>query len=202
MSRVTQPTAEVTDDPEATPKKKRSGTRTIIEWLLLIAGALALALLIKTFLFQAFYIPSESMVPTLEKNDRVLVNKLSYKLHDVNRGDIVVFEAPPGEDQDIKDLVKRVVGLPGEELTFRDGTIYVDDKPLDEDYLPDGTVTAPRCPGEADLAAVQIPAKSYWVMGDNRAASKDSRCFGPIPEGDIVGRVFFKMWPLSDLGFL
>ena len=81
--------------------------------MLLIAAALLLALLIKTFLFQAFYIPSESMVPTLNKNDRVLVNKLSYKLHDVHRGDIVVFKAPPGEEDDIKDLVKRVIGLPG-----------------------------------------------------------------------------------------
>ena len=74
-----------------------------------------IALLIKTFLFQAFYIPSESMVPTLNMNDRVLVNKLSYKLHDVHRGDIVVFKAPPGEEPEIKDLVKRVIGLPGDD---------------------------------------------------------------------------------------
>jgi signal peptidase I len=199
MSAVTQSPAEVVEEPEEQPRKKRSGTRQVVEWLLLVAAALALALLIKTFLFQAFYIPSESMVPTLEKNDRVLVNKLSYKLHDVHRGDLVVFTAPPGEEADVKDLVKRVVGLPGDKVSFHNGSVYIDDKKLDEGYLPDGVVTTATC-GVPD--EVTVPADHYWVMGDNRQASKDSRCFGPIAESKIVGRVFFKMWPLNDLGFL
>ena len=184
-------------EPDET--RQRSGTRQVIEWLLLIAAALALALLIKAFLLQAFYIPSESMVPTLETNDRVLVNKLSYKLHDVNRGDIIVFEAPEDEDQDVKDLVKRVIGLPGDQVEFREGSVYVNGAPLEESYLAPGTVSSQSC-GVA--ASVSVPPNSYWVMGDNRGASKDSRCFGAIPEGDIVGRVFFKMWPLSDIGFM
>jgi signal peptidase I len=192
-------TADATPGSDPAERRRRSGTRQLIEWLVLIAAALALALIIKTFLFQAFYIPSESMLPTLEKNDRVLVNKLSYKLHDVHRGDIVVFEAPEGEDQGVKDLVKRVIGLPGDQVEFRDGTVYVNGAALDENYLEPDTVTSQTC-GVA--ATVTVPPDSYWVMGDNRGASKDSRCFGPIPEDDIVGRVFFKMWPLNDLGFL
>jgi signal peptidase I len=180
----------------AEPSKRR--TRQLVEWLLLIVAALALALLIKAFLFQAFYIPSESMLPTLEKNDRVLVNKLSYKLHDVNRGDVVVFEAPEGENG-VKDLVKRVIGLPGEEVAFREGIVHIDGQPLDEGYLAEGTITSQTCNVPAQ---VTVPPNSVWVMGDNRQASKDSRCFGPIPEGDIVGRVFFKMWPLGDIGFM
>jgi signal peptidase I len=196
---VTQSPTEVAEAPEPEPRRKRSGTRQIIEWLLLIVAALLLALLIKAFLFQAFYIPSESMVPTLHKNDRVLVNKLSYKLHDVHRGDIVVFTAPPGEQSDIKDLVKRVIGLPGDKVAFRDGIVYINDKPLQEKYLPDGVVTSQSCGVSEE---VTVPPKHYWVMGDNRQASKDSRCFGAIPESHIVGRVFFKMWPLSDLGFM
>jgi signal peptidase I len=199
MNEVNRSPAEVADDPSTPPQRKRSGARQTIEWLLLIAAALAVALLIKAFLFQAFYIPSESMVPTLNKNDRVLVNKLSYKLHDVHRGDIVVFSAPPGEDSGIKDLVKRVIGLPGDKVAFRDGMVYVNDRPLEENYLPDGVTTTPIC-GVAP--EVTVPPDHYWVMGDNRSASSDSRCFGPIAKSEIVGRAFFKMWPLTDLGFL
>ena len=210
MWTVTQQSAEApvpgepAEPPEKKPKKKaKTGTRQVIEWVVLIGAALALALLIRLFLFQAFFIPSPSMVPTLKENDRVLVNKLSYKVHDVNRGDLLVFEAPESEDSDIKDLVKRVVALPGETVSFRGGSVYVDGKELDEDYLPEGTVTqvtpTPDCEGAAE---VTIPPKHIWVMGDNRAGSKDSRCFGPIPESDIVGRVFFRMWPPGDIGFL
>src|SRR5262245_28831258 len=183
---------------EPVPAKKsatRSSARTMLEWGGLIIAALLIALLIKTFLFQAFYIPSDSMVPTLEKNDRVIVNKLSYRLHDVHRGDIVVFKAPPGTDDDVKDLVKRVIGLPGDEVEGRDNHVFINGKQLDEDYLPDGTVTS-------DFAPVVVPPKSYWVMGDNREQSKDSRFFKFIPEDDIVGRVFLRIWPLNRLGIL
>jgi signal peptidase I len=181
------------DEPQG--KRRKPTWLVAVEWLLLIGGALALALLIKMFLFQAFYIPSESMVPTLQKNDRVLVNKLSYKLHDVHRGDIVVFEAPEGEASEIKDLVKRVIGLPGETLEARDGVVYVDGEPIDESYLPEGTRTE-------DLPPTTVPPETVFVMGDNRGASKDSRYFGVIPEDDIVGRVFVRMWPLSRLDFM
>ena len=189
-----------------------SGSRTrkiILEWALLIGGALVIAFLIKTFLFQAFYIPSESMTPTLEVGDRVLVNKLSYRLHDVNRGDIVVFEAPDDPNTDgVKDLVKRVIGLPGEKVEFRDGQVFVDGKLLDEPYLSDGEVTRPtqnfagKCEPPASDDACVLPAGTYLVLGDNRDQSKDGRVFGPIEEDDIVGRVFVRIWPLGDIGFL
>jgi signal peptidase I len=171
-----------------------------LEWIILLYSAVAIAIIIKTFFFQAFYIPSESLVPTLQKNDRVLVNKLSYKMHDIHRGDIVVFTAPKGQDLgDIKDLVKRVVGLPGDEVSFKDGHVYINNKLLPEKYLPDGTMTTAIC-GNPDH--VSVPANSIFVMGDNRTQSKDSRCFGPIKEDDVVGRVFVRILPLQRIGLM
>ncbi len=159
----------------------------------------------KIFLLQAFYIPSDSMYPTLKEGDRVLVNKLSYKLHDVNRGDIVVFERPPEETAtDIPDLIKRVVGLPGEQIVIESGHVYVDGSLLDEPYLPDGVTTttdnAPyKCTREDPCV---VPEGDVWVMGDNRNDSKDSRYFGPIEESSIVGRAFVIVWPLTRLSGL
>jgi signal peptidase I len=179
-----------------TPKPSgRDTARVAFEWIGLVVLALIIALLIKTFLFQAFYIPSESMVPTLKVHDRVLVNKLSYRLHPVHRDDIVVFKAPPDSDPGIDDLVKRVIGLPGETVSGHGGHVYINGKELDESYLPKGTFTS-------DFAPVKIPENSYWVMGDNRGNSKDSRVFGTITKGKIVGRVFVRIWPFSRLGSL
>jgi signal peptidase I len=175
-------------------RRRRNPLWTTIEWVVLIGAALLIALLIKTFLFQAFWIPSESMVPTLREDDRVLVNKLSYRLHDVHRGDIVVFKAPEGAESQIEDLVKRVVGLGGETIEGRDGVIFIDGRPLEEPYLPQGTVSRTFAPTE-------VPAGSVFVLGDNRLASKDSTAFGPIPETDIVGRVFIRIWPPGRIGF-
>jgi signal peptidase I len=195
-----------TETPIATetvrPRKKRSSTKTAVEWILLIVGALLIALLIKTFLFQAFYIPSESMVPTLERNDRVLVNKLSYRLHDVNRGDIVVFKAPAGTDPAVKDLVKRVIGLPGEVVSAHDGKVFIDGKQLKESYLPEGTVSNCASFKEQCFPTGKIPKDQYWVMGDNRGSSKDSRFFGTIAKDEIIGRVFVRIWPLNRLDLL
>ena len=177
-------------------RRRSNGARQAIEWALLIAGALLIALIIKTFLFQAFYIPSASMDPTLKVHDRVLVNKLSYHLHPVHRGDIIVFKAPPQErTAQIKDLVKRVVGLPGDTIQARDGQVYINDRLLKEPYLPKGTRTE-------DLPRKLVPAGHYFMMGDNRGASSDSRVFGPITRSSIIGRAFVKMWPWNRLGFL
>ena len=188
---------DVLPGPEISKARRRSnGARQTIEWVVLVVGALLIALLIKTFLFQAFYIPSASMDPTLKVHDRVLVNKLSYHLHSVHRGDIVVFKAPPEErTAQIKDLVKRVIGLPGDTIEARDGQIYINDRLLNEPYLPKGTRSD-------DLPRQVVPAGSYFMMGDNRGASSDSRVFGPIKRSTIIGRAFVKMWPLSRLGFL
>ena len=188
----------------------RSTTRSIIEWIAVIGGALIVALVIKTFLIQAFYIPSGSMETTLEIGDRVLVNKLSYRVHDVNRGDLVVFEAAEGEgdcgqpvnqaaataaEDGIKDLIKRVIGLPGDVVEGRDNQLLVNDRILVEPYLDEGVTTS-------DFGPVTIPEGCIWVMGDNRGDSRDSRSFGRIDEDHIVGRAFVRVWPLTSLGFL
>jgi len=159
-----------------------------------IIGALTVAFVIKTFLLQAFFIPSGSMEPTLRVGDRVLVNKMSYRLHDVNRGDIIVFERPPNATPGgVEDLIKRVVALPGETVEARDGKIFVDGEPLAEPYLADG-VTTP------DFAEAEVPADHVFVLGDNRANSQASNVFGPVSEGLIVGRAFVRVWPLDNLG--
>jgi signal peptidase I len=198
---------EEDQEPKAGASKRKT-RRTIIEWAILIGSALVIALLIKTFLFQAFYIPSESMRPTLNVGDRVLVNKLSYRVHDVNRGDIVVFETPPNAKDangKIKDLVKRVVALPGETLETRDGIVYINGRQLEEPYIRNGVKTcAPNSSAQtcANIEPLTVPSDDVFVMGDNRTASKDSRSFGAITEDSIVGRVFVRIWPVTDLGFL
>lgn len=171
----------------------------------MIVGAVALAVIVKVFLLQAFYIPSLSMYPTLHVGDRVLVNKVSYHLHDVERGDIVVFERPASETSStIPDLIKRVIGLPGESVAFDNGSVYVDGRKLDESYLPAGTVTSSaNAPNKCTLQAPCIvPPGDVWVMGDNRGDSKDSRYFGPIPQSSIVGKAFVRVWPLGRFGLL
>jgi len=184
----------VTDAVEDEPAS-RSG-RNALEWIGIVAGALLVALIVKTFLIQAFFIPSLSMYSTLDKGDRVLVNKLSYHMHDIHRGDIVVFERPPGvPDNGIKDLIKRVVGLPGDTLESRDGHIYVNGKKLKEPYLDKGTTTV-------NLTRQTIPADHIFVMGDNRGNSEDSRVFGPIDEDLVVGRAFILVWPITEVHLL
>jgi signal peptidase I len=180
---------------EAPPKRSHQ-RRVALEWTLLIAASLAVALLARGFLVQAFFIPSESMVPTLHKNDRVLVNKLSYRLHDVHRGDVVVFEAPPGAGTTtVKDLIKRVIGLSGETIEGKGGEIYIDGKPLDEPYLPPNVRSK-------DFAPEKVPPERYWVLGDNRQDSRDSTYFKSIARSSIIGRAFVRIWPLGDLGFI
>ena len=177
---------------------KPSALRTVVEWLVIAGGALLVALIIKTFLLQAFYIPSESMTPTLKVNDRVLVNKLSYDLHPIHRGDIVVFKNPPNQGTVTKDLIKRVIGLPGETVEFRDDHVLINGKVLDEPYLKGGVLT------EADgpVAKATLGKNQYFVMGDNRPNSHDSRFFGPIPKSLIIGRAFVRVWPVTDLNLM
>jgi signal peptidase I len=210
------PGDEASDD--AISRGDRRISRTAIEWIVLIVAAIVIAVVIKSFLFQAFYIPSASMEPTLMTGDRVLVNKLSYDLHDVHRGDIVVFAAEPNEQWhklDIDDLVKRVIAFPGETVTQCSGEkVCIDGKVLDEDYLPKGTPTIfptglPKtdrgvnaCAPDSPDGGCKVPAGTVFVMGDNRTNSSDSRVHGPIKQSSIVGRVFLRIWPLDRIGTL
>lgn len=181
--------------PPAGPRSRR-GSRWLIEWAIVLVVAILVAVGIRTFVVQTFFIPSASMEPTLMVGDRILVDKLSYRLHSVHRGDIVVFATPPGEDAgpNVKDLVKRVIGLPGETISSAGGQVVINGKPLAEPWLPKGTVTT-------GITTQVIPPNEYFVMGDNRSDSQDSRFFGPIHRSLIVGRVVVKIWPLSSFHF-
>ena len=196
--RATRPTPSASSRAgRHTKHKQRSPLRNLLEWGGVIIGAIVVAFLVKTFLFQAFWIPSPSMSPTLVKGDRVLVNKLSYDLHDVNRGDVVVFERPATEDtSQIKDLIKRVVAVGGDRVSIMDGKVRLNGKVIDEPYTHDLPTTYSSCGvGKVDgidtEAGLKIPEGEVFVMGDNRVNSHDGRCFGPIDEDLIVGRAFF-----------
>ena len=171
--------------------------RRVASWAGTAALMVALWFVIRAFLFQSFYIPSPSMTPALRPGDRVLVSKVSYRLHDIHRGDVVVFKRPPHVQAgpEVKDLVKRVIGLPGDTVEARDGQMIVNGKTLNEPYVAQGAVTTPVPP-------THIAANHYWVMGDNRSVSEDSRYFGSISGSLIVGRVFFQVWPVSSFGFV
>lgn len=173
-------------------------------------------MLIKTFLVQPFWIPSESMLPTIEVNDRVMVNKLAYEWGEPERGDIVVFRDPaePEIDESIPeavirsvleavgirtrgrdDLIKRVIGLPGESVAIADNRILIDGQALDEPYLSNSSAMPDEGPFEVGPGEV-------FVMGDNRQFSFDSRRFGPIAQEEVIGRAFLTIWPVSNFGGL
>jgi signal peptidase I len=178
--------------------RRRRTRRWVLEWLAVVLVAVAVAAVVRVFVVQTFYIPSGSMEPTLMIGDRILVDKLSYHLHGVGRGDIVVFSRPPGEPASpgLNDLVKRVIGLPGEWISSEpDGTVLINNKPLSEPWLGTLALSDPGPPIRRQL----IPAGEYFVMGDNRGNSQDSRYFGPISRSLIVGRVVFRIWPISHM---
>ena len=186
------------------PSVVKRTRKSVVEWAVVLVGAIGLALLIKAFLFQAYYIPSPSMNPTLLEGDRILVNKVSYNLHSVNRGDLVVFSAQEetgGED----DLIKRVIGLPGEFVTVGDGKMEINGGLLLEPYLPLQTEINPfatpvNCVNRPEeTSGCRVPGDHVFVMGDNRSNSRDSRFFGPVPVEDVEGRAFIRIWPLGDM---
>lgn len=203
-------------DPE-TQKRSRFGFLGSLPALILLA--LVIAVLVKSFLIQAFYIPSPSMEPTLVKGDRVFVNKFVYDIGDVHRGDVIVFSDPDGSTTDRgsvggvvhwlgegigvaqpenEDFIKRVMGLPGETLEIHDHTVYIDGKPLAEPYLTNAAREA-----NGDFGPIQVPQGKLFVMGDNRGNSLDSRFgLGFVPIDKVVGRAFVIIWPPSDVGGL
>jgi signal peptidase I len=200
--------------PEAEP----GAGRLLLEVPLLLVAAAAIALVVKAFLAQAFFIPSESMEPQLATGDRVVVSRLSYELHEPRRGDVVVFDDPAQPevvDESLlpvrlgrealealglveprgRELIKRVVALPGETVWARDGGVVVDGRTLIEPYLPDGSITD-------DFAPIRVPEDHVFVMGDRRRNSKDSRRFGPVPEELVVGRAIARVWPPGRIAHL
>ena len=174
----------------------KSAGQGIGEWIGIVIAALLAAVVLRYFVVQSFYIPSESMVPTLLVKDRVIVNKLSYRFGDIERGNIIVFERPPADtNTSVKDLIKRVIALPGDTVESRNGIVFVNNQKVDEPYLRANTPTN-------DLPATTIPAGHVFVMGDNRTDSYDSRKFGPISEDLIVGKASLRIWPMSRFGSL
>ena len=178
----------------ATRQQSKAVGKSIREWGLVVVIAIAAAVLMKLFVVQQFYVSGESMDYTLHNFDRVLVNKLSYDLHDPNRGDVVVLEEEQGLTQ--RDLIKRVIGLPGETIEMRDCVVYIDGKVLVEPYLDPDVVTPGNC--GTNFSSLVVLEDHVFVMGDNRPGSGDSRgTLGQVDYGQIVGRAFVVIWPKS-----
>jgi signal peptidase I len=175
--------------------RQHSAQRALTEWVVAIGIAVLVAFVIKTFVLQAFVIPSGSMEDTLQIGDRVLVRKIAFDIDDVQRGDIVVFRNPARLPSEPEHLIKRVVGLPGDTLESRDGVVFVNGDRIEEGYLKPGSATD-------RLPPTEVPDGSLWVMGDNRRASEDSRAKGPIPADDLVGRAVVRIWPVSRIDLI
>lgn len=154
-----------------------------------VIWAVVLALLLRTFIVQAFWIPSGSMLPTLLEGDRVLVCKFEYYLRPPKRGDVFVFKYP--EDPSV-DYVKRLIALPGDKFEVRSGVVWINDRQVDEPYV--------KFHDTYNHAPLYVPEKSYVALGDNRPNSADSRYWGFVPEKNIRGPVFFRYWPLNRIG--
>jgi len=182
--------------------KKSSTSRTILEYVILAVVAIAVALLIQQFLVKPYRIPSASMEDTLLIGDRVLVDRISWRFGDPQRGDIVVFH-PPFEGP---VLIKRIIGLPGDEISLKDDAVYVNGALLDEPYVR--VINGQQVPTQPFTNGLpwslqspyKVPQGSYFVMGDNRTDSGDSREFGPVARGQFVGRAFALYWPPGRIG--
>jgi len=181
------------DPADAGPRRRRRWRRALAETAITILVAALLAGLVRTFAFQTFWIPSSSMVPTIDVYDRVLVQKAFFTWHDVREGQIVVFSHPPldhclGEG----DLVKRVIALPGQTIYSSGNSIYVNGRLLAEPYLPQYDPLGP--PIASSQHPYRVPAGEFYVLGDNRADSCDSRYWGPITGSSIIGKVVLTFW--------
>ncbi|HQZ35751.1 MAG TPA: signal peptidase I [Ilumatobacteraceae bacterium] len=183
--------------PAPAPRTRKRGS-AFVEWIIVIGVAVSAALLVRAFVLQQFAVSGYSMINTLHDGDRVLVNKLSYRLHDPRRGDVVVLKTIEGAGE--RDLIKRVVALPGETVEYRSCVLYIDGRELVEPYLDPTVVTPNSCGGTQPL--LEVPADSVFVMGDNRPGSKDSRALGPIRDSDLIGRAFVVIWPAGDWRWL
>ena len=194
------------EQPPSLPSAN-SGLQLVREWATVLVVALVIAITVRSLILQQFYISGPSMEATMFQDNRVLVNKLSYRLHDIHRGDVVVFDRVTVDGQVVQhdDLIKRVIALGGEKISIKDCKVFIDGKLLPEPYLNDydlaQTVIEDRCRVPM-MDEMIIPDDQLFVMGDNRPQSFDSRMFGPIEQNLVVGRAFVIIWPLSAAKFL
>jgi len=197
VSDVTGSPADETDSEEAIAAAKSHRRRSRIEWAVILVVALVASLALRGFAFQTFYIPSGSMEPTLMVGDRIVVDKLAVDWGTVNRGDVVVFHAPPAENcgAAVSDLVKRVVGLPGDTVSSDNNTILINGQPLAERWPHTEPLGTP-------IRTFKVPANSYFMIGDNHNNSCDSRMWGSVPRSDIIGKAFLRIWPINRAGLL
>lgn len=162
-----------------------------VELVILFAVSLAFMFgFVRPVVASPVFIGSGSMIPSLHIDDRLLINKLADDFSGPERGDIVLVEDPAGGET---PLIKRVVGLPNETVEFRDGVLFVDGERLEEPYTAESRI-------KTYFRPILVPQRSYFLMGDNRSNSLDSRVFGPVPEDDIIGEAFFRFWPLDRIG--
>jgi signal peptidase I len=181
----------------ANPGKRR--INPVVELVLVVVVAISSALLVRAYVVQQFAVEGESMINTLQNGDRVLVNRLSYRLHEPRRGDVVVLKRFDGAAEE-RDLIKRVVGLPGETIEFRSCIVYVNGNALIEPYIDPDIQARDGCGG--DQAPLVVPSETVYVLGDHRGKSSDSRVFGPVADRMLIGRAFVIIWPMSDWGWL
>ncbi len=185
-----------TAKPEAQSKVQAGWRKLVAENVRLVAIALIIAITVRLFIAEPRFIPSPSMVPTLAVGDRLLVEKVSYRLHTPRQGDIVVFEPPPQLQEygytASQAFIKRVIGLPGQTVQITQGKVYVDGQPLAEDYI----LEAPAY----EMPPVKVPAGNLFVMGDNRNDSNDSHVWGFLPAQNVIGRAALRFWPLDKAG--
>lgn len=201
-------TSQKTNSPDPATTTQEIKTSEASGWLRLwrsqeenirlVAIALVMALIIRIFVAEPRYIPSDSMIPTLHTGDRLVVEKVSYWFHPAETGDIVVFE-PPAQLQSMgyhknQVFIKRVIGQPGDTVSVKNGRVYLNGRSLSEDYIAE--------PPAYQLNSVQVPAESYFVMGDNRNDSNDSHVWGFLPQQNIIGRAVFRFFPLDRMGFI
>ena len=186
-----------------------AGRRGAVEWVVAVGVAVIAALVIKTWVAQAFVIPSGSMENTLLVGDRVLVSKLSYRLGSVDRGDVIVFDNPSPQQGQPAQLIKRVVAVGGDTVAARDGRLVVNDEVQDEPWVkvdasgaPAATTMQGACGRYRPDEEIVVPDGHVFVLGDNRGQSLDGRCFGPVDEAEIVGHAFVRLWPVGRIGLL
>ena len=194
-------------EPQSSASKSGQGLQLIREWVTVLVVALVIAITVRSLVLQQFYISGPSMESTMFQDNRVLVNKLSYRLHDIYRGDIVVFDrvTVDGEVVQHDDLIKRVIGLSGETISIKDCQVFIDGKLLPEPYLNDYDLAQSSLDDRCRVPLMEetlIPENHLFVMGDNRPQSFDSRMFGSIEQNLVVGRAFVTIWPLAAARFL